>query len=88
VATFCSTSFAALGAIVAEALGQPDLPISALKHPLAGLSPADITERVKPVVEDAVGMLTMPAAERIRRYTGRRWVEARAKVKIEAEVGR
>jgi hypothetical protein len=88
VATFCSTSFAPLGAIVAEALGQPDLPIGALKHPLAGLSPSDIVERVRPVVEDAFGMLTLPVAERVRRYSGRRWVEARAKVKLEAEVGR
>ena len=87
MATFCSTAFAPLGAIVAEALGQPDLPISALQHPLAGLTPEQIRERVKPVVEDAIGMLTLPKEERIKRYSGRRWVEALQAVSIEAKVG-
>jgi hypothetical protein len=60
----CTESFKATADAMAALKGAPGYRYATCEHPVAGLDAAAIHERVESVLEDVVGLVTSPAAER------------------------
>lgn len=60
VVLIATDAFLALAKTHARSLGSPDLPIMTVRHPLGGLSLADVTARAEETVVDLVRLVTDP----------------------------
>jgi hypothetical protein len=56
-AVICSDSFLALGAGQAKNLGDPDLPIAVITHPLGGLGADEVRARAAEAAPQVIALL-------------------------------
>ena len=61
--TVTTDRFIQLGQMQAAALGQPELPLVVIPHPLAGLGAADALERGRAVARDVLALVDQMSRE-------------------------